>query len=171
MSKGITLTQLLHDDRPLDVVYFGHKFTIHYNPGAFSDEMFEGIKDREVSNVDEAVAEALDNQLQDRLDEATIQAVYNAVMEAIEQAYSATSQSDAAGQILADIMLSSGILNEEGEEYEVTPEFIKSLPIPLRGQIFRHIQEDLNPDANPTTTRAKRLQQQRRKSPSFRATS
>lgn len=135
----IDITDLLHDRREITVglTVRGQEveLPLAYNPGVFTDEFMR--KFGETSTDVEAVVKVLE-----RYDIPAPEDLATEIMEALRLKQDASRQ---VTEALADCVLEIGI-GIDGKSLETAEEYGR-LGVAVRGELFRAIMADMNPDA------------------------
>lgn len=160
-----SLSEVLNARRPLEVPYFGSKLKIVYNPGAFDDELVEGLKDAEQGDLFDAIVGLLTDRDVDDAEELATQIVA-VVQNVAGQQTAATYILDALKQTVIEIEL----VGEDGKQVGAE-EALDRFPLPLRGAIFSEITEDMRDGQKKSAQTARKPRPSKRPRSSFAVTS
>lgn len=166
MGKYIaSLSEIVSDDRLLDVPYFERALKIHYNPGAFDDEFMESLQEAQDADLIAAVADVLETEGVEDPDR-----IAGLVVGTINDVGIGRSQANAVIEVLSGVVIDLGLTDAEGNP--VPPaDVMHKLPIPLRAALFAAITEDMQPGKRRSNTTGGRSRPSKRPRSSFVATS
>lgn len=155
-----SLSEVLHARRPLDVPYFGSTLRIAYNPGAFDDDLMEGLREAEAGDLMEAVTDVLDGLVDDP--ETVAGQIVEVVQNVAGQQSAATYILDALKRTVTEVNLK----DEDGKPV-VVAEVLDRFPLPLRGAIFNEMTQDMRSGqkkSTPSTDRKRKVSKRPRSS-------
>lgn len=141
MGKQIhSLSEILNQRRDLVAPYFGNEVMFAYNPGAFDDDLMEGIQSGEEADLVAAVMNVIGDD-----EELATQ-----IVEAIREAMSKQNASAYILNALKRVVVSLELTDEDGKPMS-KDEALEKSPIPLRGSLFTVMTEDMTEGQKKST--------------------
>jgi hypothetical protein len=133
MPKLITsLSEVLNQRRECTAPYFGSEVRFAYNPGAFDDDLMNGITTGEGADLIGAVLSVIGD------DEDTAERIVDAIQNAMREQNAAEYILDALRKVVTDLPLKG----EDGS-FLSKDEALEAIPVPLRGSIFQAMTTDM----------------------------
>lgn len=155
----VSLRDLLNRRRDVDVEFFGTKVSFAYNPGAFDDSILERLNTGVDVDLESVIEEFVD-------DEDLARQIAQAVREALAQ----QNVNEFILETLQRVVVDLPITGDDGQTLD-KDDALAMLPVPLRGQIFRAVTEDVNNGAKKSGQTERKRSRSRRPKSSFDATS
>lgn len=160
-TKTITsLSDVLNQRREISAPYFGSEIKFAYNPGAFDDDLVNGINAGEGADLVGAVLSVIGD------DEDMAEQIVDAIQTAMREQNAAEYILAALKQVVVDLPLKG----DDGQLLK-TEDALEAIPVPLRGSIFQAMSQDMQNGQKKLSRTEQRRQGSRRPKTSFDATS
>lgn len=147
MGKQIvSLSEVLNQRREVFAPYFGSEVKFAYNPGAFDDDLMNGISSGEGADLIGAVMSVIgeDDELAER--------IVDAIQTALKEQNAAEYILDALKHTVVDLALK----DDQGQVIDKDTA-LERIPVPLRGSIFQAMTSDMQEgQKKPSRTEQKR---------------
>lgn len=133
MGKQIvSLSEVLNQRRKVLAPYFGNEVEFAYNPGAFDDDLMNGISSGEGADLIGAVLSVIGD------DEDLAERIVEAIQTALKEQNAAEYILDALKRTVVDLSL-----NDENGNRMDKDTALERIPVPLRGSIFQAMTIDM----------------------------
>ncbi len=160
MGKQIvSLSEVLNQRRKVLAPYFGSEIEFVYNPGAFNDDLMNGINTGEGADLIGAVLGVIGD------DEELAERIVEAIQVAIKEQNAAEYILDALKQVVVDLPLK----DDEGRPMDKDAA-LEAIPVPLRGSIFQAMTADMQEGQKKLSSTERKRRGSRQQRSSFDAT-
>lgn len=133
MGKQIvSLSEVLNQRREVFAPYFGSEVKFVYNPGAFDDDLMNGISTGEGADLIGAVLSVIGD------DEDLAERIVEAIQSALKEQNAAEYILDALKHTVVEL----GLKDEQGQTMDKDTA-LERIPVPLRGSIFQAMTSDM----------------------------
>lgn len=161
MGKQIaSLSEVLNQRRRVFAPYFGNEVAFEYNPGAFDDDLMEGINSGEGADLIGAVLDVIggdDEELAER------------IVEAIQKAMREQNASVYILEALRKTVVGVSLTDEKGQPMD-KDQALDSIPVPLRGSMFQAMTVDMQEGQKKSSRTERRGRASKQPRSSFDAT-